>query len=81
MTDEIRSSWASAILESQSGSPDAVTGATLTFSSASVQEAVEDILLQAVGEKEADPLEERPTEAPVSEAPVTEAPETAQPEP
>ena len=57
MTDEIRSAWADAIVESQSGTPDAITGATLVFSAGSVQEAVADILAQAVGEKEPDPIE------------------------
>ena len=70
LTDEIRASWAQAIVDSQSAAPDAITGATLVFSAGSVQEAVEDILLQAVGEKEADPIEEPPAE--------TAAPEQAE---
>ena len=60
MTDEIRGAWASAIVESQSGTPDAITGATLVFSAGSVQEAVADIMAQAAGEKEPDPIEPIP---------------------
>ena len=40
---------AKAILESGSASPDAVSGATLTFSAGSVQEAVTEILDKANG--------------------------------
>ena len=49
LTDAIRDEWAKAILESGSASPDAVTGATLTFSAGSVQEAVTEILDKANG--------------------------------
>ena len=44
MTDEIRSDWAKAILESGSAAPDAITGATLKYSAESVQEAMAEIL-------------------------------------
>ncbi len=44
LTDTIRDEWAKAILESGSAAPDAVTGATLTFSAGSVQEAMTEIL-------------------------------------
>ena len=49
LTDEIKAEWAKAILESQSAAPDAITGATLTFSAGSVQEAVTEILDKANG--------------------------------
>ena len=49
LTDEIKAEWAKAILESGSASPDAVSGATLTFSAGSVQEAVTEILDKANG--------------------------------
>ena len=49
LTDEIRDEWAKAILESQSADPDAITGATLKVSAASVQEAVKEILDKAAG--------------------------------
>ena len=82
LTDEIRASWAQAIVDSQSAAPDAITSATLVFSAGSVQEAVEDILLQAVGEKEADPIEEPPAETAApeqAEAPEEQPAETAAP--
>ena len=44
LTDAIREEWAKAILESGSAAPDAITGATLTFSAGSVQEAMTEIL-------------------------------------
>ena len=44
LTDAIRDEWAKAILESSSAAPDVVTGATLTFSAGSVQEAMTEIL-------------------------------------
>ncbi|MBR1820233.1 MAG: ammonia-forming cytochrome c nitrite reductase subunit c552, partial [Clostridia bacterium] len=50
MTDDIRSEWAQAIVDAQSADADAITGATLAYSAASVQEAVDDILAQASGE-------------------------------
>ena len=50
LTDEIRAEWAKAILESGSAAPDAITGATLTYSAASVQEAMTEILKKAAGE-------------------------------
>ena len=49
LTDAIRNEWAKAVLESQSAEPDAITGATLKFSAASVQEAVAEILDKAAG--------------------------------
>ena len=50
LTDEIRAEWAKAILESGSAAPDAITGATLTYSAGSVQEAMTEILKKAAGE-------------------------------
>ncbi len=79
MTDEIRSSWAQAIVEAQSGAPDAITGATLVFSAGSVQEAVEDIMAQAVGDKEPDPIEEPPAASPAAAPAQTEVAAPAQP--
>ena len=49
LTDEIKEEWAKAVLESQSAAPDAVTGATLAYSAASVQEAVTEVLNKASG--------------------------------
>ena len=49
LTDEIKAEWAKAILESQSAAPDAISGATLTYSAASVQEAMEEILEKTAG--------------------------------
>ena len=49
LTDELRSEWGKAIVESQSADTDAITGASLTFSAASVKEAVDDILARAAG--------------------------------
>ena len=83
LTDTIRGEWAKAILESGSAAPDVITGASLTFSAQSVQEAVTDILAQMNGEepapvkseekKEAEPeATEVPTEVP-TEAPKEEA--------
>ena len=73
LTDAIRSEWAKAILESGSATPDAITGATLTFSAGSVQEAMTEILAEMNGETaepEAVPTEEK-TEEP-AEQPETE---------
>jgi hypothetical protein len=50
--------------------PDTITGATLVYSAGSVTEAVDDILAQAKGEKEAVPApaaEEEPVAAPEAE--------------
>ncbi len=56
LTDEIRGEWAKAIVDSQSADADAITGASLTFSAASVKQAVDDILARAAGsEEEAEP--------------------------
>ena len=49
LTDGIRKEWAQAIVESGSAAPDAITGATLTVSAASVTEAVNKILEMAAG--------------------------------
>ena len=49
LTDEMKAEWAKAILESQSAAPDAISGATLTYSAASVQEAMTEILEKAAG--------------------------------
>ena len=59
LTDEIKAEWAKAILESGSASPDAVTGATLKFSAASVQEAMTEILAKMNGETAEAPAEEK----------------------
>ena len=75
LTDEIRNEWAKAILESGSATPDAITGATLTYSAGSVQEAMTEILARMNGEAAETPAEEKASEAeekPVEEA--TEAP-------
>ncbi len=50
MTDATRQEWAQAIVDAQSADADAITGATLTFSAASVKECVDDILAQASGD-------------------------------
>ena len=50
LTDEIRDEWAKAILESGSAAPDVITGASLTFSAQSVQDAVTEILAKIDGE-------------------------------
>ena len=50
LKDEIRNEWAKATLESGSAAPDAITGATLTFSAQSVQEAAAEILSKIAGE-------------------------------
>ena len=73
LTDEIRGEWAKAILESGSATPDAITGATLTFSAGSVQEAMTEILAEMNGEAaepEAAPAEEKADEP--AEQPETE---------
>ncbi len=73
LTDEIRTEWAKAILESGSATPDTITGATLTFSAGSVQEAMAEILADMHGET-AEPKEAPAEEAPAEEAPAEEAP-------
>ena len=65
LTDEIRDEWAKAIVESGSAAPDAITGATLTFSAQSVQDAVTAILAQMNGEMPAETAEA--TETPAEE--------------
>ena len=75
LTDEIRNEWAKAILESGSAAPDAVTGATLKFSAASVTEAMTEILAEMKGERaEAHAEEPAAAEAPAA----TEAPAAAE---
>ena len=69
LTDAIRDEWAKAILESGSATPDAITGATLTFSAGSVQEAMTEILAEMNGE---------PAEAPAAEPAAEEAAEAAE---
>ena len=49
LTDELRAEWAKSVVESQSADADAISGASLTFSAASVKEAVDDILARAAG--------------------------------
>lgn len=44
LNDEIRKAWADAIVENQTADTDAITGASLKFSAAAVQEAVAEIL-------------------------------------
>ena len=44
LTEETKTEWAKAILESGNAAPDAITGASLKFSAASVQKAMEEIL-------------------------------------
>ncbi len=62
LTDEIRTAWAKAILESGSATPDAITGASLKFSAASVQEAMTEILAEMNGEAAEAPAAEKPAE-------------------
>ena len=71
MTDELRQAWAQSIVDNQSADNDVISGATLTYSAASVREAVDDIMVQA-GLKEA----AEPTAAPEP----TESPEPAEAE-
>ena len=74
LTDEIRESWAKAIVENQTADTDAITGATLQFSAAAVKEAVAEILGQVNGSAAAEePAEEEKTEdKPAEEAPAAE---------
>ena len=75
LTDAIRDEWAKAILESGSAAPDAITGATLTFSAGSVQEAMTKILADMNGETAEAPAAEEPAaEAPAAEEPAAEVP-------
>ena len=74
LTDAIRDEWAKAILESGSASPDAVTGATLKFSAASVQEAMTEILANMNGEAAEAPAEEPAAEEAPAEEPEAEKP-------
>ena len=89
LTDEIRGEWAKAILESGSATPDAITGATLTFSAGSVQEAMTEILAEMNGEpaetpaaepaaEEAAEAAEAPAEEPAAETAEEAAPEAAE---
>ena len=79
MTDEIRTAWGDAVVESQDIAPDAITGATLTFSAASAREAMEDIMAQAVGEKEPEPIEDPVPARPAETEPQEETPVPAEP--
>jgi len=79
MTDEIRTAWGDAVVESQDIAPDAITGATLTFSAASAREAMEDIMAQAVGEKEPEPIEDPVPARPAETEPREETPVPAEP--
>ena len=77
LTDEIRKEWAKAILESGSASPDVITGATLTFSAGSVQEAMTEILAK-MNNGDAEPAAEPAAETeekPAEEKPAEEKPE------
>ena len=74
LTDAVRDEWAKAILESGSASPDAVTGATLKFSAASVQEAMTEILANMNGEAAEAPAEEPAAEEAPAEEPEAEKP-------
>ena len=82
LNDATRQEWAEAIVEAQSADTDVITGASLTYSAASVKEAVDDILVQA-GIRDASeivPLETEP-ETEGAEARDTTEPETeAEPE-
>ena len=59
LTDELRAEWAKAIVESQSADTDAISGASLTFSAASVKDAVDDILARAGASEAETEAEER----------------------
>ena len=72
LTDEIRTAWANAIVESGNAEADAITGATLQFSAGAVKEAVADILAQAGGAAEPAPAEEPAKEEAPAEEPVKE---------
>ncbi len=76
LTDEIRTAWAKAILESGSAAPDAITGASLKFSAGSVQEAMTEILAEMNGEAAETPAEPeaKAEEKPAEEAKQEEAP-------
>ena len=72
LTDEIKTAWAKAIVENQGADTDAITGATLTFSSGAVQEAMAEIRQQMTGSAAAAPAEEvaeKPAEEPAEEKP------------
>ena len=66
LTDEIRTAWAKAIVENQTAETDVITGATLKYSAAAVQEAVAEIRQQMTGEA---PAAEQPAETPAAEQP------------
>ena len=66
LTDEIREAWARAIVENGTAETDAITGATLQFSSKAVVAAVNEILTRASGEKGTD--ETAKTDQPTSPA-------------
>ena len=79
LTDEIRTAWAKEIVEHQTAETDAITGASLTYSSAAVREATAEILEQITGG--AATAEEPVAEEPAAEETVTEAPVPEEPAP
>ncbi len=54
LNDELRAQWADSIVANQTAENDVISGATLTYSAASVKEAANDIMVQA-GLKEPEP--------------------------
>ena len=82
MNDATRQEWAEAIVEAQSADTDVITGASLTYSAASVKEAVDDILVQA-GIRDASeivPLETEPETEGAEAKDMTEPETEAEPE-
>ena len=73
LTDATRAEWAQSIVDNQTAENDVISGATLVYSAASVQEATNDILVQA-GLKE-------PGEAPAEAEPAEPAPAEVEAEP
>ena len=67
MNDALRQEWAASIVEAQSADNDVISGATLTYSAASVKQAMDDILVQAglkdTSEAEPEPEHEAEPEA------------------
>ena len=57
LNDETRAEWAQSIVDNQTADNDVISGATLTYSAASVKKATDDILVQA-GLKDASEIEE-----------------------
>ena len=87
LKEETAAEWAKAIVDSGRADPDAISGATLTFSSGTVMEAVTEIMdrggvkpAEAAAEPAAAPAEEPKTEEPAAapaEEPKAEETETA----